>query len=60
MRKLKNTNSLTTCKRIITGIKKKIIVILTAIMLGFAMGFHENESILHKNSKQSEWQNKKE
>jgi hypothetical protein len=60
MRKLKNTNSLTTCKRIITGIKKKIIVILTAIMLGFAMGFHENESILHKNSKQTEWQNKKE
>ncbi|CAH0336329.1 hypothetical protein FVB9288_02016 [Flavobacterium sp. CECT 9288] len=60
MRKLINTNSLTTCKRIITGIKKKIIVILTAIMLGFAMGFHENESILHKNSKQTEWQNKKE
>ena len=60
MRKLKNTNSLTTCKRIITGIKMKIIVILTAIMLGFAMSFHENESILHKNSKQSEWQNKKE
>jgi hypothetical protein len=60
MRKLKNTNSLTTCKRIITGIKKKIIVILTAIMLGFAMGFQENESILHKNSKQTEWQNKKE
>ncbi|QZK90814.1 hypothetical protein K5V07_10050 [Flavobacterium sp. CHNK8] len=60
MRKLKNTNSLTTCKRIITGIKKRIIVILTAIMLGFAMGFHENESILHKNSKQTEWQNKKE
>ncbi len=60
MRKLKNTNSLTTCKRIITGIKKRIIVILTAIMLGIAMGFHENESILHKNSKQTEWQNKKE
>ncbi|WP_158981211.1 hypothetical protein [Flavobacterium sp. I-STPP5a] len=60
MHKLKNTNSLTTCKRIITGIKKKIIVILTAIMLGFAMGFQENESILHKSSKQTEWQNKKE
>ena len=29
-------------------------------MLGFAMGFHENESVIHKNSKQSEWQNKKE
>ncbi len=51
MRKLKNTNSLTTCKRIITRIKKKTIVILTVIMLGFAMGFHENGSVLHKNSK---------
>lgn len=60
MRKLKNTSSSTTCKRIITRIKKKTIVILTGIMLGFAMGFHENESVIHKNSKQSEWQNKKE
>ncbi|MGZ9675448.1 hypothetical protein [Flavobacterium sp. GNP001] len=60
MRKLKNTNSLTTCKRIITGIKKKLIVSLTSIMLGIAMGLNENESVLHKNSKQSEWQNKKE
>lgn len=60
MRKLKNTNSLTTCKRIITEIKKKSIVILTSIMLGIAMGFNENESVLHKNSKQSEWQNRKE
>lgn len=60
MRKLKNTSSLTTWMRIITGIKKKIIVIVTSIMLGFAMGLHENKSILHKNSKQTEWQNKKE
>lgn len=59
MSKLKNTNSLTTCKRIITVIKKKSIVILTAIMLGIAMGLNENESILHKNSKQTEWRNRK-
>ncbi len=60
MCKLKYASSFAICKSVITEIKKKMIVILTSIMLGIAMGFHENESILHKNSKQTEWQNKKE
>lgn len=59
MGKLKITTRLTNCKKIITGIKKKVIVVITSVMLGIAIGFNANESSFQKNSKQSEWQNKK-
>lgn len=60
MSQLKKIFDFNTYKTIIIDIKEKIIVILTSIMLGVVMGLNENESKLHKNSKQTEWENKKE
>ena len=60
MYKQNNTTNLDTSKRILHWIKRKILLILAAFMIGISNAMYEEDTMLFGNQHQTEQQDKKE